>query len=114
MIRGVDVTVTSYADGANDRLGNPTKVPQAPVTVKDVLIVPGATEDLEAGRPEGVSVAYTLHFPKGFDADLEGCDVALPDPWGGTYRVVGKPAPYIDANTPGRWHMAAMVEEAHG
>lgn len=114
MIRGVAVTVTAYEDGTPDRFGNPTKTAQEPITVEDVLIVPGVTEDLKAGRPEGVSVAYTLHFPKGFTADLEGCDVTLPDPWGGTYRVVGKPAPYVDANTPGRWHMSAMVEEAHG
>lgn len=114
MIRGVAVEVLRPTVGAADRFGNPTKGQPTSETVEDVLVSPGATVDLEAARPEGVKVAYTLHFPKSYAESLEGCSVILPAPWAGEYRVVGNPRPYIDANTPTRWHTPVEVEEAHG
>ena len=111
---GAAVTVTPRVASGTDRFGNAVYTDGEPQQVADVLIAPGATEDLEASRPEGASVAYTLHFPKTFTGDLEGAEVALPEPWGGTYRVIGKPSQYMDANTPTRWHMPVEVEAAHG
>lgn len=115
MIRGVTVTVKTPTAGAKDRFGNPTET-FVPSTVSDVLVVPGATSDLEASRPEGVTVAFTLHFPKTFTETLEGCEIELPEPWtgGNPYRVIGSPAPYMESNTPTRWHMQVEVESAHG
>ena len=113
MIKGVQVTVHRFTVSGTDRFGNPTKT-ETTETVTNVLVVPGATEDLEASRPEGVSVAYTLHFPKTFNASLEDCVIELPAPWTGRYRVIGAPTPYIDANTPTPWHMPVEVEVAHG
>lgn len=110
---GVSVTVKSPTQGQPDRFGNATYA-YTSKTVDDVLVAPGATSDLEASRPEGVTVAYTLHFPKTFTGSLEGCIVTLPAPWAGDYRVVGDPHPYIDANTPTRWHIPVEVEAAHG
>lgn len=110
---GVSVTVKSPTEGQPDRFGNATYA-YTSKTVDDVLVAPGATSDLEASRPEGVTVAYTLHFPKTFTGSLEGCIVTLPVPWAGDYRVVGDPHPYIDANTPTRWHIPVEVEAAHG
>lgn len=114
MISGTEVTVLRPGEPTLDRFGNevPGELPRE--TVDDVLVVPGATEDMEASRPEGVTVAFTLHFPKGYDRPLEGCSVELPAPWEGTYRVVGDPRPYMDDNTPTRWHMPVMVEQSHG
>lgn len=114
MIRGVSVTVSRPGKAVRDRFGN--DVPGTPVTetVAGVVIAPGATDDMEASRPEGVTVAYTLHFPKTYTASLEGCSVTLPAPWAGDYRVVGDPRPYMDANTPGEWNRPVEVEEAHG
>ena len=113
MIKGVTVTVNSpYVEGT-DRFNN-VVYGMTGAEVDNVLVVPGATELLEASRPEGVDVAYTLHFPKTFTGSLEGCSVTLPDPWAGTYRVIGKPSPYIDANTPTPWHMPVEIEAAHG
>lgn len=114
MISGVAVTVLRPVSAGTDRLGNALHGVPASETVYPVLVVPGATSDLEASRPEGVQVAYTLHFPKGYDASLEGCSIVLPAPWAGTYRVIGDPRPYMDANTPTRWHMPVEVEAAHG
>lgn len=96
-----------------DRFGNVIYTSSKTV-VDDVLVSPGSTSDLDASRPEGVEVAYSLHFPKTFNGELEGCDIVLPSPWGGTYHVIGKPKPYIDANTPTRWHIPCEVEAAHG
>lgn len=113
MIKGASVVVHSPIAGVADRFGNAIET-WTDSTVDDVLIVPGATADLEASRPEGVRVAYTLHFPKSFIGSLEGCKITLSAPYGGTYRVIGNPGAYMDENTPTPWHMAVEVEAAHG
>lgn len=120
MIRGVTVTVkrpvygTTGGERVLDRFGNPVAGQPTEETVDDVLVSPGSTSDLEASRPEGVTVAYTLHFPRSYAYSLEGCSVVLPEPWSQTCRVIGNPKPYIDANTPTNWHMPVEVEVAHG
>ena len=120
MFSGVTVTVTHptvvVVDSAEqlDRFGNPVAGTPITETVNDVLVAPGATTDLEAARPEGVSVNYTLHFPRGYSGNLEGCTVTLPEPWSQTCRVIGNPKPYIDANTPTRWNLPVEVEVVHG
>lgn len=114
MIRGVSVKVTSPSgETGADRFGNAIHT-YTTETVTNVLVSPGATSDLAASRPEGVTVAYTLHFPKTFTASLCGSIVELPAPWAGKYRVVGDPRPYIDANTPTNWHTPVEVEMADG
>ena len=112
-MRGATVTVVTRTSGPADRFGNATYT-EATEDVADVLVSPGATDELDASRPEGVHVAYTLHFPKTFTGSLEGCDVILPAPWAGRYRVIGGPGPYVDENTPTRWHMPVEVEAARG
>ena len=112
-MRGVSVTFQKPMADGKDRFGNVIHTWQT-FTVSDVLVEPGATADLEASRPEGVVVAYTLHLPKTFAGSLEGCLVELPQPWSGQYRVVGNPGAYMDENTPTRWHMPVEVEVAHG
>lgn len=113
MIRGVTVTVKAPVYGEPDRFGDLTKT-YTESQVGNVLVSPGSTSLLDASRPEGARVAYTLHFPKTFTGSLEGCIVTLPSPWAGDYRVIGDPRPYIDANTPTEWHTPAEVEAAHG
>lgn len=113
MVSGTIVTVSRPTATGTDSYGNPV-MHWTDETVDNVLVSPGATADLEASRPQGVSVAFTLQFPKGYDSSLEGCTVTLPDPWGGVYRVVGDPRPYMDANCPTPWHLSVEVEAAHG
>lgn len=79
--------------------------------VDGVLVTPGATADLDPSRPEGVRVAYTVHFPKGYGKPLRGCSVVIK---GKSYRVIGDPNPYMDEGTPGAWDMAAEVEAVDG
>lgn len=114
MINGTTVTVLRPTVTGQDRLGNPVHGAPTSEQVGNVLVAPGATADLEASRPEGVTVTHTLHFPKTYTASLEGCSVVLPAPWAGTYLVVGDPRPYMDENTPTPWNRPVEVEAAHG
>lgn len=113
MISGVQVIVNRPVETGTDRFNNAV-YSTVPETVANVLVSPGSTSDLDASRPEGARVAYTLHFPKTYNESLEGCSVTLPEPWAGTYNVLGDPKPYIDANTPTQWHTPVEVEAAHG
>jgi hypothetical protein len=112
-MKGTSITLRTPSGTELDRFGNEQHM-FIESTVDDVLIVPGPTELLEASRPEGVQVAYTLHFPKTFSGSLAGCEVELPTPWTGVYRVIGEPGRYMDANTPTRWNMPVEVEKAYG
>ncbi len=111
---GVAVTVLVPTVTGEDSLGNPVHGEPVREVVEDVLVAPGSTSSLDASRPEGTSAALTLHFPKGYDRRLRGCEVVLPEPWGGPWRVVGDPMPYEDGLCPGPWHMPVEVEAAHG
>lgn len=114
MIKGFTVTIHSPTAWRVDRYNNRVPDEYEVSQVGNVLVSPGATAELDAGRPDGVSVALMLHFPKTFAGSLEGCLVDLPAPFGGTYRVIGNPKPYMDANCPTAWHMPVEVEVAHG
>lgn len=112
-MQGVEVTVLRPTR-VTDRLGNEVDGPAVEEAVANVLVEPGATEAIEAARPDGVTIAYTLHFPKSYAASLEGCHIRLPSPWDGTYRVIGDPRPYMDAMVPGDWNRPVEVEVGHG
>lgn len=80
-------------------------------TVKDVLVAPGAREDIpDATRPAGTVVAWQLHFPKTFTGDLRGARVRVRG--GEPCPVIGEPHPYTLENTPTRWHMPVEVARA--
>lgn len=110
MLRTTSVTVKTPVTTV-DRFGNEVASGYTSVDVGGVLVSPGATADLEAARPDGVTVSYTVHFPKSFSDDLRGCLVTI---GGEDYRVIGEPHPYMDVNCPTRWHMAVEVERADG
>ena len=96
---------------ATDPFGAPVGSEPVEETVDGVLITPGATADLDPSRPEGVRVAYTAHFPKGYGKSLRGCSVVI---GGKAYRIIGDPKPYMEDGTPGPWSMAAEVEAVDG
>lgn len=75
------------------------------------VVCPGPTADLDATRPNGVAVAYALHFPKTYAADLRGCSVEVR---GTAYDVVGDPQRTAAAATPGAWNMPVEVTRADG
>lgn len=80
--------------------------------VSGVLIAVGRTADMSDGsRPEGVSVAYTLYFPKTFAESLRGRRVKVYGEW---FDVIGDPRPWTAPPPPTGWHMAAEVTATHG
>ena len=93
-----------------DDLGEPTLGEPTREAVRCV-VCPGATSDMDATRPEGVTVAYTLHFPKTYSGSLRGCSVEVR---GIRYDVVGDPQRTTDAATPGPFDMAVEMTRADG
>ena len=116
MISGRTVTVLRPSAATADRFGNEVPGAAVPETVDNVLVSSGPTDDLEASRREGVVVALTLHFPKGYTESLRGCSVALTGEYEGTYRVIGDRAPYMVENCPEGvpWNRPVEVEAVHG
>lgn len=130
---GATVTVYPRIWDKRDGFGNVIEAYSTPADVDNVLIAPGTAQDLDDTRPEGVRVALTLHFPKGWasaigatttttttttgpDAPvtLRGAKVTLYGAYAGTYRVVGDPKPYMDGLTPTQWNMPVEVEAYDG
>ena len=93
-----------------DDLGEPIEAGASREEVRCV-VCPGATSDMDATRPEGVTVSYTLHFPKTYKGDLRGCSVEVR---GEVFDVVGDPMRTNEAATPGPWNMAVEVARADG
>ena len=93
-----------------DDLGEPIEAGASREEVRCV-VCPGATSDMDATRPEGVTVSYTLHFPKTYAGNLRGCSVEVR---GEVFGVVGDPQRTTEAATPGPWNMAVEVARADG
>ena len=110
LIQGETVTVIR-CEVARDELGEPTGERVTREDVQNVVVAPGPTAELDASRPNGVTVAFTLCFPKGYGKSLKGCSVEIR---GRAYRVVGDPQPYTEANTPGDWNLTVEVERTDG
>ena len=101
MIRGETVGVSLLTDSGY----------AASTDVPNVVIVPATADELDASRPDGISASYTLHFPRGYAADLRGALVFVR---GDTFRVVGDPKPYTEANVRGPWTMPVTVVRHDG
>ena len=110
LIRGEAVTVKRAA-ATYDELGEPTTVETTTETVAGVLVAPGATADLDSTRPNGATVAFTLHFPKTYGGDLKDAVIGVR---GIDCKVVGDPQRYAGENTPGEWDMAVEVTRTDG
>lgn len=109
MIGTEEVTVISPNLDTDD-IGEP--IGSAPTEEPAMVVVqPGASKSLDASRPDGVSVAYTLHFPKTWTAPLRGCFVSVR---GELFSVVGDPKPYSPENTPGEFNMSVEVTRSDG
>ena len=111
-IRGEQVVVERVVSPGVDAFGDPLPGQWVPETVDDVLVAPGGRTDLDATRPEGVEVKWTLHFPKGYPATLRGARVVVrgQEP----AFVVGDPQHYTEGNTPGAWSMPVELTAVRG
>lgn len=110
LIQGETVTVIRR-EVERDELGEPSSERVTRETVGNVVVAPGSTSDLDASRPEGVTVSFTLCFPKFYGGDLRGCSVEVR---GTEYSVVGDPQRYTPENTPGDWNLTAEVTRTDG
>ena len=111
MLIGEVVEVSFFNESSRDSFNNAASVPEWEL-VENVLVVPGQTNDVtDSVRPDGKSVSYTLHFPKGFDRSLRG---ALVKVRGEEFRVVGDPKHYTLENTPTKWWLPVEVENVAG
>ena len=90
LISGETVTVRNAAHSL-DELGEPAGEAVTETAVDNVVVCPGATADLDSTRPNGVTVAFTLCFPKGADVSLKDATVTVR---GTDYKVVGDPKRY--------------------
>jgi len=78
--------------------------------VPGVLAQPGAPADIPDGtRPDGHKASWTLHFPEGFEGDLEGLRVKVRGVW---HETVG--APQRVSVTPWRWNMEVKAVRCDG
>lgn len=112
LLPSTSVTVVRPSEvGSTDPFGSPNAGDSVRETVDGVLVTPGATADLDAVRPEGVSVALTVHFPRGYGKPLKGCVVEYA---GEAYRVIGDPQSYMESGVPGPWSMPVEVERVDG
>lgn len=110
LIHGEAVTVIRPTT-ESDELGEPIEGEPIREAVENVIVVPGATVELDASRPNGATVAFTLCFPKGYGRSLKGCSVEVR---GRAYEVIGDPQPYTEENTPGYWNLTVEVTRTDG
>ncbi len=110
LIHGEAVTVTRETV-TYDELGEPTATEAVTETVENVVVSPGATSDLDSTRPNGVTVAFTLHFPKTYAGDLKDAVVGVR---GTACKVAGDPQRYAERDTPGDWNMTVEVTRTDG
>ena len=97
--------------GDRDELGEPMAGEPKREVVDGVVVCPGATSDLDATRPNGVSVDFSIFFPKSYEGDLRGCLVEVR---GVPCKVVGWPQRYADEHAPGDLNMVAEVVTVDG
>ena len=93
--------------------GNTPLYDDVETVVDDVLVAPGPRQDVvESNRPDGVEVAFNLHFPKTFSESLRGARVSVrgQEP----LNVIGDPQPFTLANTPTRWWLPCEIARVDG
>lgn len=110
LIKGETVTVTRTRTKL-DELGEPVASASESEVVDGVVVAPGSTADLDATRPEGVRIAYTLCFPKSYAGGLKDAEVTVR---GEIYKVVGDPKRYTAEDTPGPWDLTCEVTRTDG
>lgn len=113
-IGGIEAIVERDVVVGQDRFGEPVYGTPEREVVGPVLIDPGTSQRMEAARPDGVEIAFTIHFPKTFSGDLRGARIILPQPYAGVYEVDGDPYPYMEQNCPDDWYMEVQVVKTYG
>lgn len=104
MLKGETVSVYYPTAGAPDSFGGQEGGFSEAVEVENVLFAPVSTADMEASRPDGLTVDVKFYFPKSYSGEsLRGAKIGLGDE---TYSVIGNPQVY-PALCPTSWNMVA-------
>lgn len=109
LIAGETVTIISYPVD-RDEIGEPTYGEPVRTEVPGCFVQPGSTSDMDATRPDGVTVAATVYMrDPGFN--LRGCELEVR---GRLYEVVGDPFQSTPGNVPGGRNLQVEVTWADG
>lgn len=113
-MKGISITLISKTQSGTDEFNHPVYA-ESSSTVDDVLVGEPSTTDIENNLTVfGKRTKYTLAVPKGDTNKWEDAEVILPDPFSGTYKVIGKPTAGIEANIPLRWNKKVHLEQLEG
>jgi aminopeptidase-like protein len=111
-VRGEKVTlverVKSGVDPGGDAVWATTKTP-----VDNVLVADGDQDNLTGPtRPDGVTVAKTLYFPRAWAyRSIRGAFIRIDTV---DYEVIGDPRPYDGGMTPTQWNLKVQVKDIRG
>ena len=111
-MNGEQITLIRRTEAGRD-LGGDIIWQQFETVVPDVLIADGSqSASTDSTRPDGVTVAKTLYFPREFVYEsLQGCRVRID---GHEYTVLGDPRPYAGGLNPTRWNLKVEVMDERG
>lgn len=110
MIEGVTIQLLNRVKTGVDDFNRPVYLEESE-NVENVLVgQPTTNEITDTLNLTGKRVAYVLAIPKGDTHTWENCRIELPEPFTGTYQVIGFPTAGIEKNIPLSWNKKVMVE----
>lgn len=111
---GIDITLITKTQTGVSGFNQPV-YEETEVTVSDVLVGEPSTDDIQSNLTAyGKKTSYTLAIPKGDTNNWIDGEVILPEPFGGRYRVIGRPTAGIEENIPLRWNKKVNLEQLEG
>ena len=111
---GIDITLISKTQVGVSGFNQPVYEDRE-VTVSDVLVGEPSTDDIQSNLTAyGKKTSYTLAIPKGDTNNWIDGEVILPEPFGGRYKVIGRPTAGIEENIPLRWNKKVNLEQLEG
>ena len=109
-ITGVTIQLLNKAQTGTDAFNRPI-YEETPESVENVLVGQPSSEEIKSTLElTGKKAVYILAIPKGDAHKWENQRVVLPEPFAGTYQVIGFPTAGIEANIPLSWNKKVMVE----
>lgn len=110
MIKGVTIQLLNKTQTGTDAFNRPI-YEETPEDIENVLVGQPSSDEIKSTLElTGKKVSYVLAIPKGDTHEWENKRVILPEPFVGTYQVIGVPTAGIEANIPLSWNKKVMVE----
>lgn len=110
MIQGITIQLLNRKQTGTDNFNCPV-YEEIPEDVENVLVGTPSTNDItDTLNLTGKRVSYVLGIPKGDTHEWTDRRVILPDPFAGTYQVIGFPVAGIEANIPLSWGKNVYLE----